>query len=119
MLDKREKRTRRHKRIRKKIVGTAGVPRLCVYRGYANLQAQLIDDINGQTLLSISTQDKEFKKKMNYGGNIQAAALLGEILAERAKKKGLSELIFDRAGFLYHGRIKAFAESMRKQGLKF
>ncbi|MCQ9208461.1 MAG: 50S ribosomal protein L18 [Omnitrophica bacterium] len=118
MREKTEKRIRRHKRIRKKIMGTQKRPRLCVSRGYANIHAQLIDDINEKTLLSISTQDKEFKKKGIYGGNVKAAALLGEILAERAKKKGITEVTFDRAGFLYHGRVKALAESVRKQGLK-
>jgi large subunit ribosomal protein L18 len=114
-----QSRLRRHKRIRKKIFGTEKCPRLCIYRGLANLHIQCIDDINEKTLLAVSTQESEFKKKLNYGGNIKAATVLGEILAERARKKGINEVVFDRAGFLYHGRIKALAESARKHGLKF
>jgi large subunit ribosomal protein L18 len=92
---------------------------LCVKRGLANLQAQLIDDINQRTLISVSTQDKEFKKKIPYGGNVQAAKTLGAILAERAKNKKIKKVVFDRAGLLFHGRIKAFAQSCREQGLEF
>jgi large subunit ribosomal protein L18 len=119
MNQKVQSRLRRHKRIRKKIFGTGNCPRLCVYRGLANLHIQCIDDINEKTLLSVSTLESDFKKKLNYGGNVKAAIVLGEILAERARKKGITEVVFDRAGFLYHGRIKAFAESARKHGLKF
>lgn len=119
MREKVEKRKRRHKRIRKKIFGTEVRPRLCVFRGLANIQAQLIDDINEKTLLSVSTQDKEIKKITGYGGNSKAAEFLGRILAERAKKSGITSVVFDRAGFHYHGRIKALAESARKHGLKF
>jgi len=119
MKEKILKRIRRHKRIRRKIRGTEKRPRCCVYRGLANIHVQLIDDINDKTLLSVSTQDKGFKKNMSKGGNVKAAQLLGEVLVEEAKKKGISEVIFDRGGFLYHGRIKALAESARKHGLKF
>ena len=119
MKEKIEKRIRRHKRIRKKIVGTEARPRFCVYRGLANIHAQLIDDINEKTLLSVSTEDKSFKKELAYGGNAKAAQMLGEFLAEKAKKKGITEVIFDRAGFHYHGRVKALAESAREHGLKF
>ena len=116
---KRTKRIRRHKRIRRKVLGQPHCPRLCVYRGLSGLSAQLIDDINKKTLISISTEDKQFKKKTPYGGNVQAAKLLGVIFAERAKNKKIKKVIFDRAGFLFHGRIKAFAESCREQGLEF
>lgn len=119
MDEKKVKQIKRHKRIRKKIKGTKDCPRLCVFRGLANIQAQLIDDIKEKTLLSISTKDKEFRKKFSYGGNVKAAALLGEILAERIKEKGITHLAFDRAGFIFHGRIKALVESMRKKGLRF
>ncbi|MBL7084691.1 MAG: 50S ribosomal protein L18 [Candidatus Omnitrophica bacterium] len=119
MREKTEKRIRRHKRIRKKIFGTKERPRLCVYRGLANLSAQLIDDMDEQTLLSISTQDKNVKKKISYGGSVKAAKILGEMLAEEAKKKGITRVIFDRSGFLYHGRLKALAESCREHGLEF
>lgn len=118
MKEKIKKRIRRHKRVRKKVFGTESRPRLCVYRGLSNIQAQLIDDMNEKTLVCVSTQDKEFKKKITYGGNVKAALLLGEILTEQAKKKGITEVVFDRAGFIYHGRIKALAESCRKHGLK-
>lgn len=114
-----EKRIRRHKRIRKKTIGTKARPRLCVYRGLANIHAQLIDDRAEETLLYVSTENKDFKKKIPYGGNVKAARTLGEILAEQAKKKGIAEVVFDRAGFLYQGRVKALAESARKHGLKF
>lgn len=119
MKEKLLKRIRRHRRIRKKILGTKVRPRLCVYRGLSNIQAQLIDDINEKTLASASTQEKEIKKKIPYGGNAKAASALGEILAEQAKKIGISEVVFDRAGFRYHGRLKALAEACRKHGLKF
>lgn len=119
MDEKKIRRARRHKRIRKKIFGTENRPRLCVYRGHANIQAQLIDDLNLKTLISVSTYDREFKRKKLCGGNVAAAKRLGETLAEGAKKKGITKIVFDRAGFLYHGRIKALAESAREHGLEF
>ena len=119
MEEKQIKRIRRHRRIRKKVFGTKDCPRLCVYRSLANIHTQLIDDINCKTLFSVSTDDKNFKQKMTYGGNVQAAVLLGEILAEQSKKKGILKVVFDRGGFLYHGRVKALAESAREHGLKF
>jgi large subunit ribosomal protein L18 len=119
MKEKLEKRIRRHKRIRRKILGTEIRPRCSVSRGLANIYVQLIDDMKEKTLLSISTFDKEFRKKMPYGGNVKAAAFLGELLAQRAKKKGINKIVFDRAGFLYQGRVKALAESCRKHGLQF
>jgi large subunit ribosomal protein L18 len=119
MEEKKLKRIRRHKRIRNKVWGTKQRPRLCVYRSLANFQAQLIDDFNQKTLLSVSTQDKEFKKNKAFGGNLNAAKALGKILAERAKNKGITEVVFDRGGFLYHGRVASFAQSAREGGLKF
>lgn len=119
MKEKLRKRIRRHNRIRKKILGTKLCPRLCVYRGLANIEAQLIDDLNQKTLLTVSSKDKQFKKKIPYGGNIQAAKLLGQTLAEEAKNKKISKVVFDRAGFLYHGRVRALAESCREHGLRF
>ena len=94
MEEKLKKRLRRHKRIRRRIVGTEARPRFCVYRGLANIHAQLIDDINEKTLLSVSSEDKSFKKELAYGGNAKAAQMLGELLAEKAKKKGITEVIF-------------------------
>lgn len=111
-------RIRRHKRIRKKIVGTKQKPRLSVYRGLKNIYAQLIDDENNKTLLTCSTQDKEIKDKVR-SCNLKTAALLGEFVAKKAKEKGIEEVVFDRGGYLYHGRVKALAEAARKGGLSF
>ena len=112
-------RIRRHARIRKKITGTSERPRLVIHRSHANFYAQLIDDLGGKTLLSGSTAEPKFMEKQKYGGNAKAAALLGEYLAEKAKKAGITKVTFDRGGYIYHGRIKAFAESARKGGLEF
>ena len=109
----------RHKRLRKKIVGTAQKPRLCVYRSLKNLSAQLIDDIESRTLLSLSTFSKESKKGISYGGNIPAAESMGKLFASKAMEKGIKQVVFDRGGRQYHGRVKAFAESARKEGLVF
>ncbi len=119
MREKAVKRIRKHNRLRKKIMGTEKRPRCCIYRSLNNIQAQLINDIDNKTLCSVSTYNKNFRKKLARGGNIQAARLLGEILAEQAKKQGITEVVFDRGGFMYHGRIKALAESAREHGLKF
>lgn len=119
MKEKHLKRAKRHRRMRKLIFGTETRPRLCVYRSLGNFRAQIIDDINEKTMLSVCTYGKEFRKQKVYGGNIKAATLLGELLAQKAKDKGIAEVVFDRGGFAYHGRVKAFAESARKNGLKF
>ena len=119
-MDKKEiGRLKRHRRIRVKIAGTKNHPRLSVHRSHANLCVQLIDDMSGQTIISGSTRDKSFKEKLPYGGNVKAATLLGEMFAENAKGKGITKVVFDRGGYLYHGRVKAFAESARKSGLIF
>ena len=115
----RQARLRKHKRIRKYLKGDNIKPRLCVYRSLNNLNAQIIDDVKGSTVLSVSTLDKEFKKSSPSGSNIKSAALLGEFLAKASQKKGISSVVFDRGGYLYHGRIKAFADGARKGGLKF
>lgn len=112
-------RTARHERIRKTLCGTAERPRLSVYRSLKNIYAQIIDDVSNRTLLSLSTQDKEMRKSCAYGGNVKAAGLLGEVLAKKAKEKGISKVVFDRGGYLYHGRVKALAEGARKVGLEF
>jgi large subunit ribosomal protein L18 len=109
----------RHKRLRKKITGSAQKPRLCVYRSLKNISAQIIDDAAQKTLLSVSTYDKEIKKAKTSGGNTAGAELLGRLLAEKSIKKGIKQVVFDRGGRKYHGRVKAFAESARKQGLVF
>lgn len=112
-------RKRRHLRIRKKIFGTQNRPRLVVYRSLKNLFSQIIDDEKRITLLSLSTLNKEIREKSFYGGNIKAASLLGESLARKAKEKGITKVVLDRGGFLYHGRIKAFCEAVRREGLEF
>jgi len=99
--------------------GTAGRPRLVVRRSLKNLSAQIIDDTKNITLFSLSTLDKEIKQRFAYSGNTKAAEFFGEIFAKMAKEKGITKIIFDRAGYLYHGKIKAFAESLRKGGLDF
>jgi len=112
-------RERRHKLIRRKVMGTGDKPRLCIFRSNKNIDAQLIDDLEGKTLFSLSTNGRDLKKKIAYGGNVKAAGALGEEFARCAKEKGFSKIVFDRAGYLYHGRIKAFAEACRKNGLIF
>ena len=120
MIDiKEHKRFSRHQRIRKKVMGAPDQPRLCIHRSLKNMQAQIIDDIAGKVLFGLSTLDKEVRSKIKSGGNITAASLLGETLAQRAKAKGIKKVCFDRGGYLYHGRVKAFAEGARKGGLEF
>ena len=109
-------RLKRHKRVRAKISGTPEMPRLNVFRSEANIYAQVIDDVNGVTLASASSLDKAVE---GYGGNIAAATAVGKLVAERAKAKGLETVVFDRGGYLYHGRVKALAEGAREGGLKF
>ncbi|MDD6879695.1 MAG: 50S ribosomal protein L18 [bacterium] len=107
----------RHDRIRTNLHGTVAVPRLSVYRSNSNIFAQLIDDENGVTLVSASSIDKDLK--LANGGNIEAATKVGKLLAERALKANIKEVIFDRGGHLYHGRVKALAEAARESGLEF
>lgn len=114
--DKNKARQKRHLRVRNHISGTAERPRLNVFRSLANIYVQIIDDEKGMTLVSASTQDKEFKE---YGGNIAAAKAVGTTIAKRALEKGISEVVFDRGGYVYHGRVAALAEAAREAGLKF
>ena len=116
---KEHKRVFRHERIRKDMAGTPERPRLCVHRSLNNLQAQIIDDSAGRIILGKSTLAKDVRAKTKTGGNVGAAAILGETLAAEAVKKGITKVRFDRGGYLYHGRIKAFAEAARKAGLEF
>ena len=109
-------RLKRHKRVRAKISGPPEMPRLNVFRSEANFYAQVIDDVNGVTLASASSLDKAIE---GYGGNIAAATAVGKLVAERAKAKGIETVVFDRGGYLYHGRVKALAEGAREGGLKF
>ncbi len=112
-------RLKRHRRIALKMQGTPEKPRLVVYRSLNNIFGQVVDDIEHKTIISLSTQDKELKKHFKDSGNVKVAAEFGEIFAKKIKEKGISKIIFDRAGYLYHGRIKAFADALRKGGLDF
>ena len=115
-LDSNIARKKRHVRVRGKISGTAECPRLNVYRSLANIYAQLIDDVAGVTLAQASTVEKDFAQ---YGGNVEAAKAVGKKLAERATEKGIKECVFDRGGYVYHGRVAAVAEGAREGGLEF
>ncbi len=113
-----ELRIRRHRRVRKKVHGTATRPRLAIYRSNKHLTAQVIDDDAGRTLASASTLEADFRKQQS-GCNVAAATAVGALVAERAKQAGISAVVFDRGGFLYHGRIAAIAEAARAAGLEF
>ena len=115
-VDTNKKRIKRHKRVRGKIFGTAQKPRLCVFRSLKNIYAQVIDDENGKTLASASSLDKELNK---YGGNKEAAKLVGQAVAKAALEKGITEVVFDRGGYIFHGRVQELAEGAREAGLKF
>ncbi len=110
-------RGRVHKRIRRKVNGSGGRPRLAVYRSLKNIYAQLIDDAEGRTLASASTTEKQ--GKIGGGGNLQGAKEVGKLIAQRAVDKGIKQVVFDRGGYLYHGRVKALAEAAREAGLEF
>ena len=109
----------RHSRVRKKVSGTPERPRLCVYRSNKNIYVQIIDDVNGITLVSASTMEKEMQEKIAYGGNKAAARMVGEFVAKKALENKIEEVIFDRGGYLYHGRVKELADGARAAGLKF
>ncbi len=115
--DKNEGRQKRHFRMRKNIVGTAEKPRLNVYRSLGNIYAQIINDVTGETLVSASSVEKASKE--NYGGNVAAAKLVGEAIAKKALEKGIKVVVFDRGGYLYHGRVAALATAAREAGLEF
>ena len=108
-------RKRRHLRVRAKVSGTAEKPRLCVFRSNKNIEAQIIDDVKGVTLVAASS----VALKLANGGNCEAAAKVGALLAERAKEKGIEAVVFDRGGYIYHGRVAALADACREGGLKF
>ena len=112
-------RKRKHARVRAKISGTGERPRLCVFRSLAQIYAQVIDDTTGQTLASASTLDKEIKEQGIANGNKQGAAAVGKLVAARALDKGVTNVVFDRGGYIYHGRVAALAEAAREAGLKF
>ena len=115
-IDSNKARKKRHLRVRNKISGTPQRPRLNVYRSTNHIQAQVIDDVNAVTLAQASSLDKEFS---GNGGNIEGAKKVGELVAKRAMDKGITEVVFDRGGYLYHGRIKELADAAREVGLKF
>ena len=114
--DSNKARLQRHKRVRGKISGTTACPRLCVYRSLKNIYAQIIDDETGVTLVSASTVDKDFNE---YGGNVDAAKAIGLKIAEKAQAKNIKDVVFDRGGYLYHGRVRSLAEGAREGGLNF
>lgn len=114
--DTNKARLRRHKRVRGKISGTAACPRLNVFRSSANIYAQIIDDTTGNTLCAVSTLDKSFS---GNGGNKEAAREVGKLIAKRAAEKGITDVVFDRGGYIFHGRVKELAEGAREGGLNF
>ena len=112
-------RENKHRRMRHHLAGTAQRPRLAVFRSNNHMYAQIIDDTVGNTLVSASTLEKEIKAELNKTNDVEAAAYLGKVIAKRAMDKGISEVVFDRGGFLYHGKIEALAEAAREAGLVF
>ena len=115
-INRKEARAKRHYRVRNKISGTAACPRLAVFRSAKHIYAQVIDDVNGVTLASASTMDKDFE---GNGGNKEAAKKVGLAVASKAIEKGIEKVVFDRGGYIYHGRVKELAEGAREGGLKF
>jgi large subunit ribosomal protein L18 len=118
-VDRQAVRKKKHLKIRKRISGTASRPRLSVYRSNTNMFVQLIDDVNGVTLAAASTIDKDLKGSIANGGNVEAAKAVGKAIAAKAAEKGITEVVFDRSGYLYTGRVLAIAEAAREAGLKF
>jgi large subunit ribosomal protein L18 len=116
-FDKAAQRKKRHLRSRNKIKGTAERPRLNVFRSLSNIYAQIIDDVTGQTLVAASSLDKGHK--LEYGGNVEASKAVGKLIAEKAKEKGIVKVVFDRGGYMYHGRVAALAAAAREAGLEF
>jgi len=112
-------RQRIHLRVRMRVIGTPERPRLCVYRSNGNIYAQVIDDRSGCTLVSASSIDKEMRKEMKGGNNVAAAKVIGKKVAERARAAGIEKVVFDRGGYMYHGRVEALAAAAREAGLKF
>ena len=117
--NRKEKVQKRHQTIRLKVKGTAEAPRLAVHRSLKHIYAQLINDETGVTLASASSMDKDIREKLPHGGNIDAAKVVGEAVAKKALAAGITDVVFDRGGFLYHGRIQALADAAREAGLNF
>jgi len=118
-IDSNVVRLRIHDRIRKKVSGTESRPRLCVFRSNKHIYAQIVDDSKGTTLTAASTLDTDTKAQVKNGGNVAAAKEVGKIVAKRALEKGIQAVLFDRGGYIYHGRVKALADAAREAGLKF
>lgn len=118
-VNRKEQTRKRHARVRVKISGTPECPRLAVYRSLKHISVQIIDDVNRVTLASASSNDKELKQQLKHGGNVEAAKVVGEAIAKRALAKDIKDVVFDRGGFLYHGRVAALAEAAREGGLNF
>ncbi|MGH9700391.1 MAG: 50S ribosomal protein L18 [Candidatus Acidiferrales bacterium] len=118
-LSREAHRQRIHRRMRKKIAGTAERPRLAVHRSTKHIRAQVIDDLSNHTIVSASSLDADVRKVIKGGGNIAAAKVVGKLIAERARSKGVEKVVYDRGGYQYHGRVKALAESAREAGLQF
>ena len=118
-INRKEITRKRHQRIRKRLSGTADCPRLSVYRSNKHISVQLIDDVEGLTLASASSQEASVRDSLNSGANVEAAKKIGTLIAERAKEKGIETVVFDRGGNLYHGRVAALADSARENGLNF
>lgn len=119
MASREELRQARHSRVRKKVSGTPDRPRLNVYRSLNNIYAQIVDDEAGRTVVSASTLDPEVKGQIKSGGNVEAAKAVGELVAKRAQEKGIKQVVFDRGGYIFHGRVKTLAEAARSGGLEF
>ncbi len=117
--DKQRARDKRRKRVRKKIFGSVVRPRISVFRSLQNIYTQLVDDETGRTILTVSSRSPELKETVRYGGNVEAAKLVGKALAGKCQEKGIEQVVFDRGSYLYHGRVKALAEGAREGGLKF
>jgi large subunit ribosomal protein L18 len=117
--DKREARKRRHERVRRRLKGTPERPRLCVFRSLNHVYAQVIDDSSGRVLAQASTLDKELKSELDSKAKIEKAGLVGNLVAKRAQENGVGEVVFDRGGYKYHGRVKALADAARGSGLRF
>ena len=118
-MNRKEARIKRHKRRRRVIQGIPGKERLCVFKSSKHIYAQIVDDVDGKTVLSCSSLSREFKEKMSYGGNMKAAELVGKNLADKCKECGVKKVVFDSGGYLFHGRVKTLAEACRKGGLVF
>jgi len=118
-LEPRLARIKRHRRVRAKVEGTAAKPRLCVFRSLGHIYAQIVDDEQGRTLVAASTMEAEVKGQVDGKAKTARAELVGAVLAKRAIEKGIEQVVFDRGGYVYHGRVKALADGARQAGLKF